>query len=121
EEMARGFNGFPLIEADDRAVGDVAFFNDWVLHSDRDDYWAQIDGNDRASRLEAPVLLMAGWYDPFLPTQLNDFIRIRREAKPYVAAETRLIIGPWAHAESVKFPDGTAPRNYRLDSLAHSV
>jgi uncharacterized protein len=121
EAMARGFSGFPLVEADDRAVGDIAFFNDWVMHADRDDYWAHIDGDDRARRLQAPALLMAGWYDPFLPTQLNDFVRIRREADPHIAAETRLIIGPWAHAETVSFPDGTALRNFRLDSLAHSV
>ena len=30
--------------------------------------------------LRAPVLLMAGWFDPFLPGQLADFLRIRREA-----------------------------------------
>jgi uncharacterized protein len=121
EALARGFGGFPLVEADDRAAGDIAFFDDWVLHPDRDDYWAQIDGSDRAGRLRAPALLMAGWYDPFLPTQLNDFARIRREADPRVAAETRLVIGPWAHAETVRFPDGSVPRNYRLECLAPSV
>ena len=75
-ELERGFEGFPVVEADDRAVGDIPFFNDWVLHDRRDDYWAKIDGDDRGSGLRAPVLLMAGWYDPFLPTQLNDFMRI---------------------------------------------
>ena len=119
--LERGFVGFPLIEADDRAVGDVSFFNDWVLHTGRDEYWAHIDGDQRARNLKAPVLLMAGWYDPFLATQLQDFIQIKREADPTIAAETRLIIGPWTHAETVVFPDGTAPRSYRLESLAPSV
>jgi uncharacterized protein len=121
EQLARGFDGFPLIEADDRAVGDIPFFNDWAAHADRDDYWAQIDGDRRAARLRAPALLMAGWFDPFLPTQLNDFDRIRRDADPRVAAQTRLVIGPWAHAETVAFPDGTTPRNFRLEALAPSV
>ena len=35
---------------------------------------------DRARNIKAPVLLMGGWYDPFLPTQIRDFQTIRREA-----------------------------------------
>jgi hypothetical protein len=119
--MERGFAGLPLIEADDRAVRDIPFFDDWVLHADRDDYWAEIDGDDRARRLQAPVLLMAGWYDPFLPTQLADYARIRQEADPLVAHETRLVIGPWAHGEAALLPGGTRSRNFRLECLAPSV
>src|SRR5437867_663704 len=80
EVLRPGYNGFPLLEADDRAFRDIPAFNDWVIHSERDDYWREIDGDDRAKRLVAPVLLMAGWYDPFLPSQLDDFVRICREA-----------------------------------------
>lgn len=119
--MARGFAGFPLIEADDRAACDIPFFDDWILHADRDEYWEQIDGDDRARRLHAPVLLMAGWYDPFLPTQLADYVRIRSEADPQVAKESRLVIGPWAHAEAAVLPDGTRPRNFRLECLAPTI
>ena len=121
EALQPGFTGFPLIEADDRVVGDISFFNDWVNHPTRDSYWAEIDGENRTQRLEAPTLLMAGWFDPFLPTQLDDFVQIRREAKPEVASVTRLIIGPWSHANTVTFPGGLTPRNYRLESLAPSV
>src|SRR5207249_8410427 len=45
----------------------------------------------------------------------------RREADPQTASESRLIIGPWTHAETVPFPDGTVPRHYRLESLAPSI
>jgi putative CocE/NonD family hydrolase len=119
--LERGFAGFPLIEADDRAVGDVAFFNDWVRHADADDYWRRIDGSDRARTLKAPVLLMAGWYDPFLPTQLRDFETVRRDAAPNVAAGSRLIVGPWTHADPVRFPDGSTAGDYRPASLAPSL
>jgi uncharacterized protein len=64
---------------------------------------------------------MAGWYDPFLPTQLDDFVRIRAGASRRVAAASRLIVGPWAHAETVTLPGHGTPRNYRLESLAPSV
>ncbi|MBF2065450.1 MAG: CocE/NonD family hydrolase [Calothrix sp. C42_A2020_038] len=119
--LKKGYEGFPLIKADDRAVQDIAFFNEWASHPEKDDYWKAIDGENRTKTLQAPALLMAGWYDPFLPTQIEDFIKIRREAKPEVQSATRLIIGPWAHARTVTFPDGTTPRNYRLESLAPSI
>src|SRR6185436_19193701 len=90
--LQRGVDGFPLVEADDRAVGVVA-----------------------------PVLLAAGWFDPFLPGQLADFVRIKRDARADVAAETRLVIGPWGHAETMTLPGGVHTRNYRLESLAPSI
>jgi putative CocE/NonD family hydrolase len=121
EAMERGFAGLPLIEADDRAARDIPFFDDWVRHADRDEYWAEIDGDDRARRLQAPVLLMAGWYDPFLPGQLADYAQIRRDAAPRVAGETRLVIGPWAHGVSAVLPDGKGSRNFRLECLAPTI
>ncbi|HWI38393.1 MAG TPA: CocE/NonD family hydrolase, partial [Burkholderiales bacterium] len=121
EELERGFNGFPLVEADDRAGGDVGFFNDWARHQPDDEYWRAIDGVGRARDLKAPVLLMAGWYDPFLPTQLADWHTVRAEAAPHAANASRLIIGPWTHADPVTFPDGTTAGDYRPASLAPSI
>jgi uncharacterized protein len=121
QALNRGFDGFPLIEADDRAVRDIGFFDDWVLHHEVDAYWKEIDGDQRARSIQAPVLLMAGWSDPFLPSQLRDFETIVRNADPRVAAESRLIIGPWTHADSIRFPDGTRAGPYRKASLAPSV
>src|SRR3954469_9498075 len=119
--LQRGFDGFPLIEADDRAIGNVPFFDDWIVHKDADSYWQTIDGQDRARTIKAPVLLMTGWYDPFLPTQLRDFETIRRDSAPDVAAGSRLIVGPWTHADPVRFPDGLTAGDYRPASLAPSL
>jgi len=119
--LDRGVNGFPAIKADDRATGDIAFFDDWASHPDADAYWNMIDGEQRARDLRAPVLLMAGWSDPFLPSQLRDFETVRAQADPRIARESRLIIGPWSHAESIHFPDGTTGDAYRPASLAPSI
>ena len=121
DALERGFNGFPLLAADDRAVANIGFFDDWVKHTTRDAYWHAIDGEDRPATLQAPAMLMAGWFDPFLPSQLSDFVRIRRSARTDVADATRLIVGPWAHAETVSLPGDVQTRNYRLESLASSV
>jgi uncharacterized protein len=121
DALERGFNGLPLIEADNRAARDIDFFNDWVLHDKPDAYWSEIDGNERAKNLQAPVLLMAGWFDPFLPTQLHDFKLIRQHANIKVSNSSQLIIGPWTHADSIKFPDGSTAEDYRPASLAPSI
>jgi uncharacterized protein len=120
-ELERGFQGFPLIEADERGPGETQYFKDWAAHTEADEYWQAIDGKDRARNLKAPVLLMAGWCDPFLPTQLRDYAIIKHDTDPRVAAESRLIIGPWSHAEPVKFPDGTTAGSYRRASLTPSL
>jgi putative CocE/NonD family hydrolase len=119
--LERGFQGFPLIEADDRAVGDVPFFDDWALHTQADAYWKRIDGEQRARTIRAPVLLMAGWSDPFLPTQLRDFEALREQGDPQIAADSHLVIGPWTHADPIRFPDGSIAGGYRAASLAPSI
>lgn len=120
-DLERGFNGFPLIEADNRAVGQIPFFDDWATHTTKDDYWRAIDGEDRARTIKAPVLLMAGWSDPFLPSQLRDYEEIQRHADRRVARDTRLVIGPWTHADPIRFPDGSDAGSYRKASLAPSI
>lgn len=121
DDLERGFNGFPLLEADNRAVGQIPFFDDWVSHVEKDEYWLSIDGARRARSLKAPLLLMAGWSDPFLPTQLKDFEEIQRHADAKVASSARLIIGPWTHADPIRFPDGGDAGSYRQASLAPSI
>ena len=120
-ELERGFQGFPLIQADDRGPGNTNYFKDWASHPQRDAYWKAIDGENRARTLKAPVLLMAGWYDPFLPSQLHDYKTIKSEAQAGVAAGTRLIIGPWSHADAVRFADGSTAGSYRRASLTPSL
>lgn len=120
-DLERGFQGFPLIEADNRAAEQISFFDDWANHITKDEYWLAIDGENRARALKAPALLMAGWSDPFLPTQLRDFEDVQRYAEPRVAANTRLIIGPWVHADPIQFPDGSNAGGYRQASLAPSL
>ena len=120
-QLQQGYDGWPLLEADDRAVQDIPFFNTWAGTPQRNAYWQAVDGRDRSHDLQGPALLMAGWYDPFLPTQIEDFAAIQAHAAPEVAQATRLVIGPWTHANTVTFPDGAVPRSYRLESIVPSL
>ena len=119
--MDRAFGTLPLVELDDRAEGDVSYYNDWASHSRRDDYWSAIDGEDRAARVTAPMHFMAGWFDPYLPTQLRDYATILQTADPRVAESTHLTIGPWGHAFEPALADGSLPDDYRRSSIAPSV
>lgn len=122
ELIFKGAAGLPLIDADKRTSGvRIPFFRDWAVHTKRDSYWEQIDGTDRAKSLKAPVLLMAGWFDPFLPTQLQDYVTVRSSKAHMVAKKSCLIVGPWTHAGEAKFPDGTEPEKFRPETVAISI
>jgi len=120
-DLDKGVNTLPLIHADDVAIADTDFYNDWLNHREADQYWAAIDGKERSLHIQAPVLLMAGWYDPFLPGMLDDFTRIESSSDVVIAKESRLIVGPWAHAESVLLPNGLKADSYRTASLEPSI
>jgi putative CocE/NonD family hydrolase len=129
DALDRGVNGWPAADADLRAVGKrVPFFQDWIRNPEWEASgsaiptlnWVSIDWKNRPERLNAPTLLMAGWFDPFLPSQLQDFVRIRSGVRK-AAQDVRLVIGPWAHAVTVPLPGNPPNRNYRLESLAPSI
>lgn len=80
----------PLGIADDSTTGDIGFVNDWLAHETFDTYWQKMDFRGIT---RAPLISMAGWYDIFLISQIEDF-----QALPDAAGSgRRLIIGPWYH------------------------
>jgi putative CocE/NonD family hydrolase len=125
-DLDRGAKQLPLIDADNAAIGDTDFYNDWLLNQMNDEYWrkidgAKVDGASTAETLQAPVLLMGGWFDPFLPTQLADFEAITTKAREPVASQARLIIGPWGHASAVELPQSDKMIPYRQESVRPSI
>lgn len=120
-DLEKGVRTLPVLEADDQAIGDIDFYNDWLRHKDDREFWEAIDGRDRAQTLQAPILLLAGWYDPFLPGQLDDFVDITARAASSVGSNSRLIIGPWGHATSVRMPGLGTEIPYRESTLESSL
>ena len=122
DEVFHGASGTPLLDADKRAAGkEIPFFRDWAKHTLKDSYWQDLDASTMFRDLKSPVLLMAGWYDPFLPAQLDDYANVRRFASRDTAKQSRLIIGPWSHAGEVTFPDGSKSEAFRPESFVVSL
>lgn len=120
-DLERGVQSLPVIDADEIAIGDTNFYNDWLLQKDDRTYWDRIDSENRLQQLNAPVLLMAGWYDPFLVSQLKDFETIQALERNRETKHSHLIIGPWAHAAEVKLPNSNLKIPYRKTSLEFSI
>lgn len=94
--MARAYTTLPLENADMAALGArIPFYQDWLVHGALDDpWWEPLDWSKQVDRTP-PVSMVAGWYDLFLPGQLEDFRRLRHAGRP-----VRLTIGPWTHTSA---------------------
>ena len=54
---------------------------------------------DRYKNVKAPAYLISGWYDIFLEAQLQDFVQMKKLAPEPARTGTRLVVGPWGHAD----------------------
>ncbi len=90
-------DAYPLLQFPD--VHAVApYFTDWVRHETDDAYWKPWKISDHYGEMNLKVLHAGGWHDIFLKGTLNNYIGMR--AKSPAKAEQKLLIGPWAHAET---------------------
>lgn len=92
--LLAGLAHLPLAEADRIATGGtIRFFQDWLRHHmPGADYWRPRVFDAHLDRVRAPVAMVTGWHDIFLPAQLADYAALRAAGgRPY------LTIGPWTH------------------------
>jgi len=84
----------PLGDLDERASGaQLTWYRDALRHTAREDaYWVARDFSAGVGAVQAPVQLVGGWYDIFLPWMVEDFVALQRAGRA-----PQLIIGPWAH------------------------
>lgn len=70
----------------------------WLAHQERDDYWRRGSACENYDGIQAAVLAVGGWSDPYRDTVLRLLEHLKAPAKG--------IIGPWSH----QYPDrGLAP------------
>jgi len=97
--LKRAWTHLPLGEADLIAAGaEIAFFREWLASAEDEDYWLGRAHGDRIESVTAPVCMVGGWMDIFLPWQLADYARMRAAGH-----RPRLVIGPWTHASQELF------------------
>ena len=92
--LRAALNHLPLREADEAAVGKpVPFFREWLEHNaPGDEWWKPVDWSGSVSEVAAPIHLIGGWYDIFLPYMIADYARLRQAGR-----QPDLTIGPWTH------------------------
>ena len=73
------------------------WWTDWMAHPSRDEYWAARSVRDRIGDLRIPALHIGGWFDLYIAQTSATFLQVQRELPADIAAEHRLIIGPWDH------------------------
>lgn len=96
DAILAGSGHLPLIEAGEKiAHKEVPFLRDWLHHdAPGDPFWAPASHADRVGAIKAPITLLGGFYDCFLPQTLADYRRLRAAGK-----EPHLTIGPWWHMD----------------------
>ncbi|HEX8630273.1 MAG TPA: CocE/NonD family hydrolase, partial [Catenuloplanes sp.] len=92
--LRAGLLHLPLREADRVATGaTVRFFQEWLEHhGSGGGYWGPRVFDGRLAEVRAPVAMVTGWSDIFLPAQLADYATLRA-----AGARPQLTIGPWTH------------------------
>ncbi len=102
----------PLARSDVVAAGRRVDYVQDILTEDREsERWAGIDHRHRVAGTTVPVSTLAGWYDIFLPGQLEDFQILQDAGRP-----ARLTVGPWTHLTA----DGTPIKEAVEFGLAHA-
>lgn len=94
EAFDRAVRRLPLGDSYREATGGrVAFFEDWLDHSDPDDpYWEVSDGRPALDRVSVPVLVQGGWYDLFAADSIGQYRALRDRG-----VDAHLTMGPWTH------------------------
>ena len=94
--LARAFRHLPVRTADEVGLGQpTPFLRDWLDHATPGDpWWSPIDHSARVADMRAPVRMLGGYFDIFLPRTLADYELLRAAGKrPY------LTLGPWSHID----------------------
>jgi hypothetical protein len=91
--LRSAYETLPVADADLPAAGHhVQFFQDWIEHDVPDDpWWIPVDFSTDLEKAP-PSTMVGGWYDLFLPSQVDDFVALRAAGQ-----SSRITIGPWSH------------------------
>jgi putative CocE/NonD family hydrolase len=95
------YKELPLRATDEAAIGKPSpYYREWLEHNKPGDpWWQEVDFSGRVPEVTAPVHLLGGWYDVFLPSMVADYTSLRKAGR-----DPHLTIGPWAHTSKGVIP-----------------
>lgn len=85
------------------------FIHTWLAHQSRDDYWKHGSVCEDYSSVQAAVLAVGGWHDPYRDTVLR--------LVEHLDCPVRGIIGPWSH----QYPDRGLPPGPAIGFLQETL
>ncbi|MFJ4875244.1 CocE/NonD family hydrolase [Streptomyces sp. NPDC088745] len=86
------------------------FIHTWLAHQTRDDYWKHGSVCEDYAAIDAAVLAVGGWHDPYRDTVL----RLVEHLDP---GRVRGLIGPWSH----QYPDRGLPPGPAIGFLQETL
>ena len=90
----------PLKTADVAATGQTSeMYQKALRHPTFDAFWRGISTREQLSKVHIPVFAVGGWYDNFAESDLEAYAALSRNS-----GLDRILIGPWPHNMSYKFP-----------------
>ena len=91
----------PLTQFGPTRPGDddfVPFFYEFLRHPVPDDWTRSMLFSNRHEDVRVPALIIAGWHDLLLASDLEHYRGMReRGGSDTARSATRLVVGPWAH------------------------
>jgi putative CocE/NonD family hydrolase len=100
-DFSRFVRVLPLRRADLAATGQRSdIFQRALDHPTEDSFWRAISTRAHLDDVRIPVFSVGGWYDNFVQSDLEAFQALRSNSGAH-----RIVIGPWAHNMSIKFPN----------------
>lgn len=92
----------------------------FVAHPDYDDFWAGLNPETQAAKVNAPAVFLGGWYDIFLQGTINSFVTIHNHGGDGARGRCRLVIGPFGHGNmtELKYPPSASRLPKCGDNLA---
>lgn len=89
----------PVADAPRMAGFEPAFFQDWIDHAARDEYWRTMSWRESYDRMRMPVFVSGGWYDTFQAGTIQNFTALVARGAPEFRRAHRLVMGPWIHGD----------------------
>jgi len=122
-DLDKFFRHLPLRTLDSYAGRPCEFWQDFLSHSQYDDYWRRMSfAHDHFDEIATPAFVMCGWYDYYPGDSFDALHGMRTLSRGKARKQSRLIMGPWSHLISLSPKLGEVdfgvPSHLDINSLA---